>query len=84
MWRLPGCTPDEILAARRFAAHVHHQQQQHHHQRNAVAVSKLQHAAATMIYNGIFFCQFRNDTEFYNQIGQILRLGFTWKKSIIS
>lgn len=64
MWRLPGCTPDEILAARRFAAHVHHQQQQHHHQRNAVAVSKLQHAAATMIYNGTFFANFEMTLNF--------------------
>lgn len=46
MWRLPGCSPEDILTARRHLVAVHQQHQHHHHR-------KLHHTAAAMIYNGI-------------------------------
>nr|CAD7454405.1 unnamed protein product [Timema tahoe] len=51
MWRLPGCTADDLLTARRLATavHQHHQQQHQQQQRAVAAANKL---GATVLYNG--------------------------------
>nr|CAD7450621.1 unnamed protein product [Timema bartmani] len=50
MWRLPGCTADDLLTARRLATavHQHHQQQHQQQQRAVAAANKL---GATVLYN---------------------------------